>query len=199
MKNIIKRVVATVVIVATALHPMTVAAYEDTDPGCEIWEVAEIDYSLEDAQWVDIYKVEVPKETAEIAEYYGGMYGIDPEFLMACAFAESTFRPDAANGSCVGEWQVNPEIHGDIIASKNIDDIMDPWANCNVACMIFYKHIWEDGMSYEKALMCYNGDYTGLRRLKEDPNYQSEYVQKVMRITRGLKAKRAIPKDIDLT
>ncbi len=193
MRNLKKIAAATVVAITIMCNSMTVAASE----GEELNVAPEIEYSFDDAKWVEIYQVEVPEETAAIAEYYGGMYGIDPEFIEACAFAESTFRANATNGSCVGEWQVNPDIHGDIIELKGITDIMDPWANCNVACRIFYKHIYEDGMSYEKALMCYNGDYAGLRKLASDPNYVSDYVKKVMHITRGLKAKHAMPNDAD--
>ena len=129
---------------------------------------------------------DVPKKIAESSAYYGGMYGIDPDLIMAICFVESSHIPDAANGVCKGVMQVNTEMYKDIIENKNITDIFDIDQNINCGAWVLYQYMQEDD-DINIVLMRYNGDSTGLKKYKKTGE-ASEYAQKVLDLQIRLKS-----------
>lgn len=55
----------------------------------------------------------IPQDIYETANIIGAELNICPELLLAIAERESTFRPDAVNGSCKGLMQVSVNLHKD--------------------------------------------------------------------------------------
>lgn len=127
---------------------------------------------------------DVPFEVAQSAEYYGGMYGIDPQLITAICFTESSYNPYAENGPCLGIMQVNTDVHTDVMKNKCISDIYDINQNINCGTWVLYQYMQEDD-DIAVVLMKYNGDKTGLSRYKETGEV-SEYTEKILALQQRL-------------
>ncbi len=125
-------------------------------------------------------ETEVPKELVTSAEYYGGMYGIEPNLILAICFAESSYRCKAENGSCVGLMQFNTATHQDIMETKAVYDIFDQNQNLSCGCHVLYE-LMEENNDINVVLMKYNGDKTGLKKYYQDGTV-SEYALKVLEL-----------------
>ncbi|MBQ7431322.1 transglycosylase SLT domain-containing protein [Butyrivibrio sp.] len=128
---------------------------------------------------------DVPVKVAQSSEYYGGMYGIDPNLIRAICFVESSYIPTMDNGQCKGIMEVNTDVHQDVMEMKNITDIYDIDQNINCGAWVLYQYLEEDE-DINVVLMRYNGDYTGLKNYYKT-GAVSEYVNKVLDLQSRLK------------
>lgn len=79
----------------------------------------------------------IKAEYQEICEEVGEEYCICPELLMAIIERESSGRPEARNGACVGLMQVNENYHGDGA------DLTDPATNIEVGAAYLMELVAE--------------------------------------------------------
>ena len=128
---------------------------------------------------------DIPCDVAATAEYYGGMYGIEPELILAICYTESSYQADVSNGSCVGIMQVNASVHKDILENKGVTDLYDIQQNMCCGCMVLYNLMEEDDDIYS-VLMKYNGDSKGLKRYR-NTGVASAYSNKVVELCEKLK------------
>lgn len=132
---------------------------------------------------------DIPPDVQEAAELYGGEYGILPEFLEAVAFAESSYNPAAANGSCSGLMQVSIRWHRDRMERLGVDGaaIWEVDGNMHVAADYLAElfALYEDPVA---VLMYYNGDSDAEGYLNGDAP-ASDYADKVIKKARELEEK----------
>lgn len=102
---------------------------------------------------------DIPEDVQLAAIEYGEMYGICPEFLMAIAFYESSYRPDAVNGSCKGLMQININAQYERMDDMGITeaDLWNPYENMKVAAD-YLRELFERYEEPSVVLMKYNGD-----------------------------------------
>ena len=102
---------------------------------------------------------DIPEDVQLAAIEYGEMYGICPELLMAIAFYESSYRPDAVNGSCKGLMQININAQYERMDNMGIDmeDLWNPYENMKVAAD-YLRELFERYEDPAVVLMKYNGD-----------------------------------------
>ena len=120
---------------------------------------------------------QVPEYIAELCESAGKQYNICPELLEAIAWKESSFNPDAVNGTCKGLMQINTSVHQDKLDVYG-GDWSDPHTNIYAAAMLINQLV---GQGYEElgSIMSeYHGEGT--------PDAYSEYTQEVSRISADL-------------
>ena len=90
-------------------------------------------------------------------------YGIDPAIIVAMAFRESTYNPNAIgdNGNSYGLLQVQPRWHYDRMQRLNCTDLLDPYQNVIVGTDYLAEQIDRYG-DLAKGLTAYNrGHYSG--------------------------------------
>ena len=110
--------------------------------------------SLDEARhYLSEKKIAVPGEYRGYFATTAEQYGLTEELLEAVAFRESTFNPNAINGSCMGLMQINPAWHQERIGGR---DVMNPEVNIEVGAD-YLSELLEDH-NLAKALMIYNGD-----------------------------------------
>lgn len=102
---------------------------------------------------------DIPEDVQLAAIEYGEMYGICPEFLMAIAFYESSYRPEAVNGSCKGLMQININAQYERMDDMGITeaDLWNPYENMKVAAD-YLRELFERYEEPSVVLMKYNGD-----------------------------------------
>lgn len=102
---------------------------------------------------------DIPEDVQLAAIEYGEIYGICPEFLMAIAFYESSYRPDAVNGSCKGLMQININAQYERMDDMGITeaDLWNPYENMKVAAD-YLRELFERYEEPSVVLMKYNGD-----------------------------------------
>lgn len=102
------------------------------------------------------------EEWRDYIEIVAEEYGVCPEIVEAVIERESSWRPDAVNGSCIGLMQINPEFHADRMERLGIEDLLDPYDNILVGTDFLAELFRTYGDPYA-ALMYYNAGYDGLR------------------------------------
>lgn len=129
----------------------------------------------------DSYMTE--EQVHNIAIEHGEKYGISPEFITSISFYESSYRPNAKNGSCKGLMQVSSKWHGDRMKRLDVENIYDPSGNILVAT----DYLWELFEEYEDpaiVLMVYNGDNKAF-----EEGYVSEYARDILSLSKELEGK----------
>lgn len=114
------------------------------------------------------------QEVYEIAQDVGNQYGICPEFLQAIAFRESSYNPNAQNGSCIGLMQVSQKWHSDRMANLDVNSLYDPYENMLVAAD-YLLELFEKYGDIAVVLQVYNGDSNALKN-----GYVSDYAKDIM-------------------
>ena len=71
-------------------------------------------------------------EWIEYIEYICEGCGICPELVEAIIERESSWNPDAVNGSCIGLMQISEGWHQDRMESLGVTDLTDPYDNIDV-------------------------------------------------------------------
>jgi len=142
-------------------------------------------YETEYVETERVYNPDIPIEVQDAAIYYGKKYNICPEFLMAIAFCESSYRADAVNGNCKGLMQINIDAQYERMDELGIteDDLWIPYRNMEVAA----DYLAELFAEYEDCgvvLMKYNGDSRVWEYAEE--GIMSEYATKVLALSTEL-------------
>lgn len=120
------------------------------------------------------------EEVYEIAVEVGEIYNVCPELLQAMAFYESSYKPNARNGSCIGLMQVSEKWHTERAESLGVTDLYDPYGNMLTAADILMELAREYG-DIGVVLMKYNGDSRALEN-----GYLSDYAQKILNMSAEL-------------
>ncbi len=82
-------------------------------------------------------------------------FGVPIDIVLGVIQAESSFRPDARNGSCYGYMQIN-SINSAWLAEKiGVTDLTDPYQNIRSGVFILSDLYGKYG-DWHKALICYN-------------------------------------------
>lgn len=112
-------------------------------------------------------------------------YNICPELVEAVIERESSWRPDAVNGPCIGLMQINPEYHAERMEHLGVEDLLDPYDNILVGTDFLAELFWEYDDIYA-VLMYYNAGYDGLRawRAGEYSDYAVEVAERSAELER---------------
>ena len=137
-----KKAIATVLLMAEVLTPVTTA-------------------SAENDTWIS-------EEAQEQCITYGEEYGICPELLMAIIEQESSGQAYAENGSCKGLMQVSEKWHKDRMERLGVTDIFE----CNVLVGTDYlAELFAENDDLYWVLMAYNGGIDYANRMYEAEKY----------------------------
>ena len=137
-----KKAIATVLLMAAVLTPVTTA-------------------SAENDTWIS-------EEAQEQCITYGEEYGICPELLMAIIEQESSGQAYAENGSCRGLMQVSEKWHNDRMERLGVTDIFE--GNVLVGTDYLAELFAENDDLYW-VLMAYNGGIDYANRMYEAEKY----------------------------
>ena len=137
-----KKAIATVLLMAAVLTPVTTA-------------------SAENDTWIS-------EEAQEQCITYGEEYGICPELLMAIIEQESSGQAYAENGSCKGLMQVSEKWHKDRMKRLGVTDIFD--GNVLVGTDYLAELFAENDDLYW-VLMAYNGGIDYANRMYKAEKY----------------------------
>ena len=107
------------------------------------------------------------EEWEDYIEIIAADYNICPELVEAVIERESSWRPDAVNGSCIGLMQINPEYHAARMERLGVEDLLDPYDNILVGTDFLAELFREYGDIYA-VLMYYNAGYDGLREWRAE-------------------------------
>lgn len=89
---------------------------------------------------------------------YGKEYGFCPELLMAMVEKESSGKPTARNGDCIGLMQVSERWHRDRMDRLGVEDLWDEDDNIHVAVDYLAELRDEYGEEMAYLLDIYNGN-----------------------------------------
>lgn len=87
-------------------------------------------------------------------------YGVPYSMALAVIEAESSFRPDAENGSCYGYMQINSINKSWLLQEIGVTDLTDPLQNLHSGIYMLGDLYGKYG-DWHKALVCYNCGETG--------------------------------------
>lgn len=146
-----KRAIATVLLMAAVLTPVTTA-------------------SAENDTWIS-------EEAQEQCITYGEEYGICPELLMAIIEQESSGQDYAENGSCKGLMQVSEKWHMDRMERLGVTDIFE--GNILVGTD-YLSELFAENDDLYWVLMAYNGGIDYANRMYEAEEY-SRYAVSIAR------------------
>lgn len=102
------------------------------------------------------------EEWEDYIEIVATEYNICPELIEAVIERESSWRPDAVNGPCIGLMQINPEYHAERMERLGVEDLLDPYDNILVGTD-FLAELAREYDDLYAVLMYYNAGYDGLR------------------------------------
>lgn len=129
--------------------------------------------------------VKVPEEIRQISEELGQEYNICPELIQAICFRESSFRPDAVNGGCIGVMQISERWHKDRMDRLGVTNLKDAEQNMTVAA----DYLSELAERYEGdigvALMVYNGD-SSVKEVLAGTGEISDYAEYILTLSAQL-------------
>lgn len=87
-------------------------------------------------------------------------YGVPYSVALAVIEAESSFRPDAENGSCYGYMQINSINKSWLLQEIGVTDLTDPLQNLHSGIYMLGDLYGKYG-DWHKVLVCYNCGETG--------------------------------------
>lgn len=171
------------------LHVQSVWDHKNDKPIAESYIVERVEVIEREEQPLETpLDPDIPEDVQIAARNYGDIYGICPEFLMAIAFYESSYRPEAVNGSCKGLMQINIDAQYERMDEMGVaeEDLYDPYTSMAVAA----DYLAELFGRYEDpavVLMIYNGD----RRVWEltERGEMSVYARNVLTLSAELEEK----------
>ncbi len=105
------------------------------------------------------------EEWRDYIEIIAADYNICPELVEAVIERESSWRPDAVNGSCIGLMQINPAHHAERMERLGVEDLMDPYDNILVGTD-FLAELFREHEDPYAVLMYYNAGTAGLQAWK---------------------------------
>lgn len=102
---------------------------------------------------------------------------ICPELVEAMIEAESSWNPNARNGSCVGLMQVSENWHQDRMKKYGVTDLTDPYDNILIG--VDYLHeLFEKYGAVEIVLAVYHGEKDAVEKSLD--GYMSEYTTGIL-------------------
>lgn len=104
-------------------------------------------------------------------------YSICPELIEAIIEKESSWNPDAVNGTCTGLMQISSKWHVDRMNRLNVTDLSDPYDNILVG-IDYLSELFGKYEDVGAVLMAYNGD-SRLNDYLEDGNL-SDYATGIL-------------------
>ena len=128
--------------------------------------------------------IEVPAEVQEISEELGSRYNICPELIQAVCFKESSFRPDAVNGDCVGIMQVSERWHKGRMERLGVTGLTDIRENMSVG-VDYLAELFAEYEDAGAALMKYSGN-SRLSNLVDGTGDFSDYADEVLALSAEL-------------
>lgn len=141
-------------------------------------------YTPEKKTAADYYMHEgIPEEIQLSAYEIGDEYDISPELLMAVAFRESSYDPDAVNGDCTGLMQVSLSWHRDRMERLAVSeaDLWEVYPNMLVAAD-YLRELFEKHKDVDRVLAYYHGESAA-----KDKDYKaSGYVKDVITLAQAL-------------
>lgn len=120
-------------------------------------EAAPVIQIAEPTQEEPLYNVPLDEEVQRHIIRLCEQNGIPPVVLIAMAYQESRFTPDAVgdNGNALGLLQIWPKWHGERMERLGVTDLLDPCQNVTVAVDLLAELLEQDkGLAW--ALMAYN-------------------------------------------
>lgn len=125
------------------------------------------------------------EEWRDYIEIVAADYNICPELVEAVIERESSWRPDAVNGPCIGLMQINPAHHAERMERLGVEDLMDPYDNILVGTD-FLAELFRTNEDPYAVLMYYNAGYDGLRdwRTGKYSNYAVEVAERSAELER---------------
>lgn len=131
-----------------------------------------------DAMEVETYD-EVIEEAAEA-------YNLCPELIHAIIERESSYRPNASNGNCVGLMQINTKYHKGRMEKLGMSDMYDPKTNIWVGCD-YIAELFEKYGEVVEVLMVYNMGGSGADLFER--GHYSKYALGIVERTEELERK----------
>lgn len=141
-------------------EPTTMATTEETTEATQ--ESTEAETTATEPS-VTLYDVPLDAELQLHIIHEAEKVGIDPAIIMAMAYRESSYNPNAVgdNGESFGLLQIQPKWHHERMKKLGCTDLFDPYQNVTVAIDYLCEMLNRYG-SIEKALVGYNqGSYSG--------------------------------------
>ncbi len=108
----------------------------------------------------------------------------EPELIISMIKSESTYNPEADNGTCVGLMQINPKWHKDRMERLGVTDLSDPIQNVKVG--VDYLMELRSTRTTEYALMVYNMGYKNAKEHFKTKGY-SYYATSIVAYANELK------------
>lgn len=112
---------------------------------------------------------------------------ICPELIQALIETESSWEPDARNGSCVGLMQISENWHQDRKERLGVKDLTDPYDNILVG-IDYLQELFRRYEDPAMVLMIYNGDSRAWRYW--ETGEMSEYAAKILERAAELEGKK---------
>lgn len=149
-------------------HTTATTAAETTEPQQEPVEteapVVEVTEAPETVPAVILYDVPLDEELQKFIIERAEMNGIDPAVIIAMAYRESTYNPEAIgdNGNSYGLLQIQPRWHKWRMEQYGCDNLLDPYQNVIVGVDYLAELLDRYDGDISKALVGYNqGSYNG--------------------------------------
>jgi soluble lytic murein transglycosylase-like protein len=97
---------------------------------------------------------------------------------MAMIESESSGKPKAKNGGCVGIMQINKRFHEERMERLDITDLYDEKQNILVGTD-YLSELFAEYEDVYMVLMAYNMGQSNAEKLFNDGVYESEYARKI--------------------
>lgn len=134
---------------------------------------------------LDISETYISDEAYRACVIYGNEYGVEPELLMAVIERESSGKPTAENGNCLGLMQVSSYWHADRMERLGCTDLYDTIENIHVGTD-YLAELLDRYENVYLALMVYNmGDATAIELFEQ--GIYSQYATSIVARAEELK------------
>lgn len=135
-----------------------------------------------DTEPVTVYfDIPLSKELQDYIRNLCDEYGVPIELVIAMIDVESTFRADVVSKTNdYGLMQINKCNHEWLTDKLGVTDFLDPYQNINSGVHILSGHLEVTNGDIELALMRYNNEATGAKKLWDKGIYSTAYTQKIM-------------------
>lgn len=117
----------------------------------------------------------------------GEEYGICSELLQSIIITESTGKPDAKNGGCIGLLQINEKWHKERMERLGVDDLYDPYSNILVGAD-YLMELAEKHGDVALVLSIYHGEKDAFE--KNEKGIISNYAKKILERSEFLERER---------
>ena len=113
-------------------------------------------------------------------------YGVPYSVALAVIEAESSFRPDAENGSCYGYMQINSINAGWLKDELGVTDLLDACQNIKAGCYMLGSYLALYDGDINRTMMAYNLGKSGAEKAWNAGIRSTAYTDKVWSAMVGL-------------